>query len=384
MKTVSDETMNSEEKRAASDEKGESKKPRRRWLRFGLLVFGPLALLLAGAYVYMNSGRYVETDDAYVKAATVAVSAQVAGPIAKIAVTENQHVHKGDVLFEIDDDAYRVAVKRARAQLDTVDSMLLGLAASYQQEVEKLNLARTNAAYTKKEYERKHALLKQNLSSAADVDEAQNDYDVARQQIPIIEQALAQLRAQLGGDVTRRPEDHSAYQTAKANLDSAQLDLEHTVVRAPFDGIASKVPEPGAYVTPGNPVMGLVSDKTIWIEANYKETELTHVEPGQAVEIRIDTYPGHEWHGRVESIAQATGAEFSVIPAQNATGNWVKVTQRIPVRIAIESGQNDPPLRAGMSAVIDIDTRHVRTVPKLLGFLVRKPKPLPQPFATMD
>jgi len=381
---VSEEITNPEKDQPTAGEKGEPGKPRRRWLRFGLLVLGPLAVLLASAYIYMNSGRYVETDDAYVKAATVAVSAQVAGPIARIAVTENQRVKQGDVLFEIDDQTYRVAVERAKAQLDTVDSMLLGLVASYQQQVEQLNLAKTNAAYTKREYERKNALLKKNLSSAADVDEAQNDYDDARQQIPIIEQTLAQLRAQLGGDVTRSPEEHSAYRTAKASLDSAQLDLAHTVVRAPFDGVASKVPEPGAYVTPGNPVMGLVSDTNLWIEANYKETELTHVAPGQSVDIRVDTYPGHTWRGRVGSIAQATGAEFSVIPAQNATGNWVKVTQRIPVRIAIENGQDDPPLRAGMSAVIDIDTRHVRTAPSLLSFLVRKPKPLPQPFANLD
>ena len=172
--------------------------------------------------------------------------------------------------------------------------------------------------------------------------------------------------------------------TARAALESAELDLEHTVVRAPFDGIASKVPEPGAYVTPGSPVMGLVSDKSIWVEANYKETELTHVAPGQSVEIRIDTYPGQTWHGKVQSIAQATGAEFSVIPAQNASGNWVKVTQRIPVRIALDIGAGDPPLRAGMSAVIDIDTRYVRTSPSLLSFLVRKPEPLPEAVAGRD
>ena len=137
-------------------------------------------------------------------------------------------------------------------------------------------------------------------------------------------------------------------------------------------------------MTPGSPVMGLVSDKSIWVEANYKETELTHVAPGQSVEVRIDTYPDHAWHGTVQSIAQATGAELSIIPAQNATGNWVKVTQRIPVRIALDIRPGDPPLRAGMSAIIDIDTRYVRTTPRLLGFLVRKPEPLPEPVAGRD
>jgi membrane fusion protein, multidrug efflux system len=373
-----------EEGRTSGGDDGAVRRPRRRRLRVTLLVLGPLAVLLVGGYVYMNSGRHVTTDDAYVKASTVAVSAQVAGPIVHMRVAENEHVEAGDVLFEIDDDTYRVAAERARAQLETVHSMLLGLVASYHQQVEQLKLARTNEAYKKREYERKQSLLKQHLASESDVDEARNDYDDASQQIPIIEQALAQLRAQLGGDITIGPEDHSAYRTAKATLESAELDVAHTVVRAPFDGIASKVPEPGTYVTPGSPVMGLVSDKSIWVEANYKETELTHVAPGQSVEVRIDTYPDHAWHGTVQSIAQATGAEFSVIPAQNATGNWVKVTQRIPVRIALDIRPGDPPLRAGMSAIIDIDTRYVRTTPRLLGFLVRKPEPLPEPVAGRD
>jgi membrane fusion protein (multidrug efflux system) len=369
---------------AAGNNETASAPRRRRWIRVTLLVLGPLVVLLVGSYLYMNSGRHVTTDDAYVKASTVAISAQVAGPIAQVRVAENEHVREGDVLFEIDDDTYRVAVDRARAQLETVHSMLLGVAASYQQQVEQLKLARTKAAFNKREYERKQSLLKRHLASESDVDTARNDYEVAEQQIPIIEQALAQLRAQLGGNANLKPEDHSAYRTARAALESAELDLEHTVVRAPFDGIASKVPEPGAYVTPGSPVMGLVSDKSIWVEANYKETELTHVAPGQSVEIRIDTYPGQKWHGKVQSIAQATGAEFSVIPAQNASGNWVKVTQRIPVRIALDIGADDPPLRAGMSAVIDIDTRYVRTSPSLLSFLVRKPAPLPEAVAGRD
>lgn len=358
-----------------------AKPRRRRWLRTTLLVLGPLAVLLVGGYVYMNSGRHVTTDDAYVKAATVAVSAQVAGPIVRVRVAENERVHAGDVLFEIDEDSYRVAVERAKAQLETVHSMLLGLGASFQQQVEQLKLARTNEAYTRREYERKQSLVRQHLASESDVDEARHDYDVAKQQIPIIEQALAQLRAQLGGDVSLGVEGHSAYRTARAALESAELDLDHTVVRAPFDGVASKVPEPGTYVMPGSPVMGLVSDESVWIEANYKETELTHVVPGQSVVISIDTYPGHEWRGKVQSIAQATGAEFSVIPAQNATGNWVKVTQRIPVRIALDIGSDDPALRAGMSAIIDIDTGFVRTTPKLLSFLTRKPRPSPEAIA---
>ncbi len=177
------------------------------------------------------------------------------------------------------------------------------------------------------------------------------------------ERALDQIRARLGGDLDRPVTEQAAYLAAKSMRDAAALDLEHTVVRAPFDGIASKVPTLGQYVQPGAPVMTVVADHDMWIEANYKETDLTHVAVGQPVDISLDTYPDRHWRGRVESISQATGAEFSVIPAQNATGNWVKVTQRIPVRIAIERRADDPELRSGMSAIVDIDTGHERPRP---------------------
>ena len=177
------------------------------------------------------------------------------------------------------------------------------------------------------------------------------------------ERALDQIRARLGGDLDRPATEQAAYLAAKSSRDAAALELEHTVVRAPFDGIASKVPTLGQYVQPGAPVMTVVADHDMWIEANYKETDLTHVAVGQPVDISLDTYPDRHWRGRVESISQATGAEFSVIPAQNATGNWVKVTQRIAVRIAIEMHSDDPSLRSGMSAIVDIDTGHERPAP---------------------
>jgi membrane fusion protein (multidrug efflux system) len=352
------------------------RRPRRRWLRLSLLVLGPVAVLVAGAYIYMNTGRYAQTDNAYVKASTVMVSAQVAGPVVRVTVRENHRVLKGDLLFEIDDRSFRLSVTRAREQLSAVKSLILGMQASYQQKIEQLKLARTNVAYTEREFAREQSLAERQLASDVDVDRARHEFDVAKQQIPIIEQALAQLRAQLGGDISVGLEGHAAYRAAASMLENAELQLEHTMVRAPFDGVASKVPEPGTYVVPGSPVMGLVSEKFVWVEANFKETELTHVEVGQPVVIRIDTYPGREWHGSVESISQATGAEFSVIPAQNASGNWVKVAQRIPVRIALDAPADGPALRAGMSAVVEIDTGFERKAPAILSFLRRSaPRP---------
>jgi membrane fusion protein (multidrug efflux system) len=345
------------------------KRRRRRWLRLALLTTGPVLVLLVGAYVYMNSGRYVETENAYLKADTVVLSAEVPGKIVRVAVRENEPVQAGDVLFEIDDSSYRVARDRAKSQLEAVQSFIRGLQFSYQQALEELKLARTNVAYQEREVAREQSLAERQLGSESDLDEARHELEIAQQQIPIIEQRLAQLRAQLGGAIHPGLQDHPAYRTVKSMLENAELELAHTVVRAPINGVASRVPLSGGYLARGSPAMSVISTEHVWIEANFKETQLEHVRVGQPVAIRIDTYPGQQWQGTVESISQATGAEFSVIPAQNASGNWVKVAQRIPVRIVVERQSRDFPLRAGMSAVVEIDTGYERPAPRFFGFL---------------
>lgn len=336
---------------------------RKRTLRALLLLLGPTVALGVGAYAYYTSGRIVETDNAYVKADVAIVSAQVAGPIATVAVRENQRVAAGDVLFTIDARPFEVALARADAQLAAIDDFVESTRASYRQTLQQLMLDRTNAAYEQRELERLSTLASRKLASEVDVDEARHKRDVANQEVLVTERALDQIRARLGGDLERPVTEQAAYLAAKATRDTVVLDIEHTVVRAPIAGIASKVPTLGQYVAPGTPVMTVVADRDVWIEANYKETELTHVAVGQTVRVLVDTYPDREWRGRVESISQATGAEFAVIPAQNATGNWVKVAQRIPVRIALEWRDGDPELRAGMSALVDIDTGYERPAP---------------------
>jgi membrane fusion protein (multidrug efflux system) len=343
--------------------------PQRRWLRRVLLIVGPLAVLVGATYVYVTTGRMVSTDNAYVKADIGIVAAQITGPIVEVAVPENQTVKQGDVLFRIDETPFRVGLDRADAQLGAVRDYVEGIRASYRQKLAQLELDKTNAAFAKRELDRVQALAAQKLTSEINVDTARNKSDVANQTLVVTERSLEQIRAQLGGDPDQPLTEMAAFLAVKSIRDTAVLDLEHAVVRAPFDGIASKVPQVGNYVAPGTPIMSVVSSHETWIEANYKETDLTHVEVGQPVTIKIDTYPGREWRGTVQSIAKAMGAEFSVLPAQNATGNWVKVTQRIPVRIAIEKRATDPELRVGMSAEVEIDTGYERPAPAFLTWL---------------
>ena len=342
-------------------------KIRKSTLRTGLLIAGPLAVLIVGGAFYLTGGRVVETDNAYVKADKVALVPEVKGKIVAIPVTENQPVAPGDELFRIDDAPYRIALAKAEAQLSEARDTVTGLKASYRQKVEEVALARANGALAVKDYNRKAELIKTHTVSASALDTAQNELSVTQQRVRVAEQELAQIVAKLQGNPEIPVEQHALYREAEAARDQARLDLEHTHVRAPFTGIVSQVPKIGAWVDTDSAVMALVSTSKIWIDANFKETDLTHVLPGQPVTIAVDTYPDHTWTGTVDSISQASGAEFSVIPAQNTTGNWVKVVQRIPVRIAIAADKGAPPLRAGMSTIVEIDTGYTRPLARMVS-----------------
>ncbi|MFO1344684.1 MAG: HlyD family secretion protein [Rhodocyclaceae bacterium] len=342
----------------------------RRWLRRFLLLLGPLVVAIVGGYFYVTGGRYVSTENAYVKADKVMIATEVSGLIGEVSVRENQRVAMGDVLFRIDDRPYHIALAEAEARLAGLRDEIESLKGSYRQKQEELALARTNLAFAETEFERQSKLVVSAVISRSKHDAARHDFDVARQRIRVTEQELAQIQAQLAGDPDIPAERHPRFLAAKAAVDRAALDLKRTIVRAPFAGIASNTPQVGQQVI-GNgpmssPVMSLVAYTGLWIEANFKETDLAHVRPGQPVTIYVDTYPDREWQGIVESLSQATGAEFSVIPPQNATGNWVKVVQRIPVRIAVETSGRDPRLRSGMSTTVEIDTGHRRPVPSFV------------------
>ena len=340
---------------------------KRRLLRWTLLTLGPLLLLGIGAYVYITGGRYAETDNAYIKADKVSLSAQVSGPITEVLVGENQHVTSGQVLFRIDQAPFKLALTKAQDHQAGIRTLLTSVVASYRQKQAELDRDITDEKFNEREFKRQSELASKNLASQSTLDGARHNMEMATRQVAITRQALSQLAAQLGGNPDAPLEQHPLYRETQAAVDDAELSLSHTEARAPFDGIVRNKPEPGQYVRAGEPVMALIADKGMWIEANFKETELTHVQPGQQVDISVDTYPGHHWHGHVASLSQASGAEFSLLPPQNATGNWVKVVQRIPVRIEIDNEPGSPDLRAGMSTVVSIDTHHHRVLPGFIG-----------------
>ncbi len=338
---------------------------RRRALRWTLLVIVPLFALIAGGAFWLLGGRYVETDNAFVKADKVPVSAEVSGAVVEVLVVENQIVQAGQPLFRLDPVPFRVALSKAEAKLGQVRTDLAAMKASYREKQAQIALARTRLEFARKEQARQADLAARNFISASKLDDARKSVEIAQQQLQAQQQDLQRIAASLGGGIDLPAESHPSYRAALAELEQARLDLSRVEVRASLDGTVSHLPKPGQFLAAGATAASLVADARPWIEANFPEKDLTYVHPGQPVRVQIDTYPDRDWTGVVESLSPATGSEFSIIPAQNASGNWVKVAQRVPLRVRLDAQPDAPRLRAGMSATVRVDTGHRRT---LFGF----------------
>jgi membrane fusion protein (multidrug efflux system) len=340
---------------------------RRRWLRPVLFLLLPVALI-AGLYEYATGGATMSTENAYVRADMVAVSTDVSGIVKTIAVHENQAVKQGDTLFTLDDLPFRLALDRANAQIGLVNASLDALKASYRDMQAQVRQAQVDADFNQKDQDRQQRLVGNGASSVFSLEQSQRGVQSAHQKVAALEQQLAGVVANLGGDPNIDNTNHPRMKEAVAVRDEAARQLAHTVVKAPMDGIVTNVPslQPGQYLPAAGAAFSIVSATHLWIEATPKETELTWVRPGQDATINVDTYPGATWHGTVESIDPASAGSFAMLPAQNTSGNWVKVVQRIPMRVHIDPAPNNPPLRAGMSVVLDIETGHVHGWP---GFL---------------
>ena len=333
---------------------------RRRWRTF-LLILGPMILLAGGLAYYLQGGRYETTDNAYLQSGQVSVSPNVSGRVIAVEVSNNQNVHKGDILFRIDPEPYQTAVDEARAALSGAKTDVASLRANYRQGQAELAAAQDKLRFAEREAARQKKLLAEGISSQSQYDEAVLAARNARAQIRTVEQQNQSVAAQLTGSVSAAVSDQPAVAQAQAALERAQLNLDYTVVRASKDGVVTKVDQLqiGDYVTAGEPVFTLVGNR-IWVEANFKENQLRYMRLGQPATIEVDAFPDLELKGHLSSFSPGTGNSFSVLPAENATGNWVKVVQRLPVEITIDSPPVDVPLQAGLSIEATIDTGHER------------------------
>jgi len=298
-----------------------------------------------------------------VQAAQTAISANVPGRVVELNVRDNQRVRRGDILFRIDDRPFRIAVEDAQAKLAAARMQIGAAKATYRQQLSNVAAARGTVAYQQHEFDRQQHLLQSGISSRAQFEQTQHALELAQSQLNSDQQQVGSVLALLGGDPDLPVAQHPVVQEAQAALDRANLELSYTVIRAPDDGITAKVEQiqVGDYITAATPVFSVISSRDVWVEANFKEDDLTYMRPGQSAEIRIDAYPGRRFKARVSSLSPGTGAQFSLLPPENATGNWVKVVQRVPVRLQLDdSALEGLALHAGLSVDVTVDTQHQR------------------------
>ncbi len=354
-------------RRSATDNLPARVRVRRSWrqrVRLPLMILGPLLVLLLAGYWYLTGGRYISTEDAYTETGRVSISNDVSGRVIAIDVHNNQEVKQGQVLFRIDPRPVQIAVEQARANLAGTRLQIEALKATYQQKLAAVKAAEATVAYDQLQFQRQQRLLASGAASRAQFDQASHDYQVAQQTLIANQNDLANTLASLGGNPNIPIAQHPTVEAAQAALDKALLNLSYTIVRAPQSGIVTKVDQlqVGDYVqgvdtgAAPTPLFSLMSDKHIWVTANFKETELAHMRPGDKTTVALDAYPGVVFNGRVASLSPGTGLTFSLLPAENATGNWVKVVQRLPVRIVLDNPDPNRPLHAGLSAYVDVDT----------------------------
>jgi membrane fusion protein (multidrug efflux system) len=337
--------------------------------RMILLVALPLVLLIAGLAFWLSGGRYISTDNAYVGAQKVLITPDISGKLIRVMVHEGEHVAAGDSLFEIDPVPFRLALQGAQSKLDAVRTQFTSLKSNYESLDKLVTYSQQGVDLKKRDVDRKTALAESRAGSQMDLDNSKAALLTAELELQLGRQQLSSTRNQLLGNPDLAIEDFPPYREAKATLDQAQRNLDHTLITAPIAGIATQVDniQLGRYVTAGMPVFSVIDDAAPWVDANPKETEITFLRPQQKVDIYVDSFPDRTFHGTVQSVSPGTGAQFAILPPQNANGNWVKVVQRVPVRIVFDRDQDLSLLRAGMSVTVDIDTKRHRTFASLFG-----------------
>ena len=336
-------------------------------LRVVLLVVVPAVAILVGVYIYAESGRYVTTENAYIKSNVVAISSDVSGRVEWVGVDDNSLVREGQILFRLDQQPFRIALERAEAELELVRTQVEQVRADYHEAVARVATEVERVRFLDRQLARQQTLKERKLASEQAYDVAAHDFSLAKRQVRVLRQRVQGVLQSLGGNPDIRAEEHPRFLRARTERDQAAIALADTSIEAPVDGVVSNMKlQAGEYVEEGHAVFSIIENRKVWVEANLKETQLTHILEGQSASIAIDAYPGVEWPATVDAIAPATGAEFSVLPPQNATGNWVKVVQRIPVLLDVEQPPKGHPLRAGMTVTVAIDTERERAMPASL------------------
>ncbi len=343
----------------------------RRNLRMILLVVVPAIAAVAGLGFYLSGGRYISTDNAYVGAQKVLITPDISGKVSRIVVREGQHVAPGDTLFEIDPEPFRLALAQAQAKLASVRVDFANLKSNAKSLATLAELSQKNVELKQRDVERKSALVAKSTGSQLDLDNSASATVTAQLMAQFALQQKTSTLNQLLGDPDLPIGDFPAYRQAKAAVEQAQRDLDHTTLRAPISGTATQVDniQLGRFVMAGTPVFSVIDDTAPWVDANPKETDITYLRVGQKVSIDVDTFPGHTFRGTVSSVSPGTGAQFAILPPQNASGNWVKVVQRVPVRIVFDPDQDTRDLRSGMSVWVEIDTGRSRSLGKLIASL---------------
>ena len=344
---------------------------RRNWLRRSLFALLPLALIIGGHW-YVTGGQIMSTDDAYVDAEKVGVSTNVSGIVKEVNVTDNQHVAAGQVLYRLDPRQFQIALDNAKANLAQTALTIEAMKQDYKRMLSDVAAQQAQVDLDQTNYNRDVMLLRSGTVSQAIYDQAQSTLESDKSKLESLRQQAQVQRARLAGNPDIAVTQHPQYLQVQAQVEEAQRELDHTVVVAPFAGIATNVPAiaAGKYLAASTTAFYLIDTDHVWVDATPKETELTYVRPGQPVTVTVDTYPDAEWHGTVESVSPAAAQEFSLLPAQNTSGNWVKVVQRVPMRVRVDlSDKNLPPLRAGMSVEVNVDTGHARGLPYFFSAL---------------
>jgi membrane fusion protein, multidrug efflux system len=341
----------------------------RRRIRLLLLVVVPAVVLMLGVGLYLSGGRYISTDNAYVGAQKVLITPDISGKVQRVLVREGQHVGVNDALFEIDPVPFQLAFRQAQSKLDSIRTDFANLKSNYRSLSHLVELGKEATELRRRDVDRKASLAANKAGTQLDLDNAKATLLTAELQLQLGQQQLSSTLNQLLGNPDLPIEQFPAYLQAKAVFDQTTRDLDHTVVKSPISGTATQVDsiQLGRFVTAGMPVFSVIDDSAPWVDANPKETDITYLRPGQKVDIEVDSFPDQTFHGTVSSVSPGTGAQFAILPPQNANGNWVKVVQRVPVRITFDPQQDLSLLRAGMSVNVDIDTERRRTFASLFG-----------------